>query len=59
MICYKCKKKLYLLKFKCKCLQNFCIKCRLPEHHKCDFDYIKDNQIVLSKKLIKVIADKI
>ena len=38
MKCYKCNKKT-LLEFKCKCERKYCIKCRMPEIHECEFNH--------------------
>lgn len=46
----KCKKKLGLISFKCKCGKSFCLDHRLPETHECTFDFKKieknNNQII-------------
>ena len=55
--CKSCSKKLSLINFKCRCEHLFCIKCKLPENHNCEYNY-KDNS-KLSEKLIKVINEKI
>ena len=42
--CFNCNKKLGLLPYDCKCGNLFCIKCRYPEIHKCNYDFKnKDN----------------
>jgi hypothetical protein len=55
--CGYCEKKLNIINYKCKCEKVFCSKCRMPEEHKCDYDY-KDRS-ELQKKLIKIVASKI
>ena len=35
----ECNKKLQLTDFKCKCNNTYCSKHRLPETHKCTYDY--------------------
>lgn len=53
--CYSCQTKLKLINFKCvKCNFTFCIKCRLPEQHKCNYDYKQDKV-----KLEKIVKDKV
>lgn len=55
--CFHCNKKLGLIDYTCKCDHKFCLKCKLPEIHNCNYDY-KDNSN-LSKKLVKVVNNKI
>lgn len=57
--CEGCKKKLGLLGFKCVCGLEFCSKHRQPENHKCTFDFKANSKENLSKKLIKVVPQKI
>jgi predicted nucleic acid binding AN1-type Zn finger protein len=46
--CVTCKKKIGLIKFKCKfCEYEFCIQHRLPEDHTCE----KDFKTILQAKL--------
>lgn len=53
--CHCCKSKLKPVNFPCsKCKFVFCLNCRLPETHTCDYDY-KQDKIVLDK----VFKDKI
>ena len=54
-----CRKKLKLIKFKCKCERTFCTLHRLPEQHFCNYDY--KNQLDTDKKIneIKCISNKI
>ena len=63
--CENCKKKVRLVSFECKCeYKILCIKCNLPEYHKCQsLDAFKNsekellrknNSIVISDKLIKI-----
>jgi len=57
-----CTKKLGLIPFKCRCTHEFCTKHRMPEEHKCTFDYKtagqealkKANQLVAHDKIIKI-----
>jgi len=37
--CLKCKKKLGVMPFNCKCGNLFCSGCRHPESHECTFDF--------------------
>lgn len=53
--CFFCNKKLKPVNFLCsKCNSVFCLSCRLPETHKCDYDF-KQDKIVLDK----VVKDKV
>ena len=58
--CFICRKTLSTLMsdiYKCKC-EKFC--CRYHMHnHDCNFDYIKFNQDILSKELLKIESQKI
>jgi predicted nucleic acid binding AN1-type Zn finger protein len=54
--CFFCKKR-SALSFKCKCEYEFCVKCRLPEVHKCKNKIIDKTELV--KKLLKVEASKV
>lgn len=59
--CSMCRKKI-LFEYKCPCEKNFCVKCRVPEIHKCTFDFHtnykkrleKENPIVIGEKLDKI-----
>lgn len=51
-ICYHCKRSSSLI-FNCSCSQKFCIKCRLPETHKCSINYKDLNKSVKIIKNIK------
>lgn len=57
MRCEECNKKITLMNFRCKCQNYYCIRC-LGEHN-CSFDYFKENQERLKKKLELVKSDKI
>ena len=57
--CPVCNKKLGLMEFKCKCDIRFCIHHANPESHECSFNYKKDERENLSKKLVKVVAEKV
>lgn len=58
--CKECNKKLISgLEHKCRCSKIFCIKCRLPEEHKCDFDYKTLGKEILTKANPVVMDDKI
>lgn len=60
--CFKCKSKVGILDFECKCKQIFCKKCRYSENHKCSYDYKtearkileKENQLLVPIKLEKI-----
>lgn len=55
--CEKCKSKLNIINYMCKCEKRYCKKCRLPEKHSCEFNYRDKTE--LNKKLLKVIPSKI
>ena len=49
-----------LITYKCKCYYKIlCNKCRLPEQHKCSFDYITDGKKHLINNNPKIISSKI
>jgi predicted nucleic acid binding AN1-type Zn finger protein len=54
-----CKTKLNLIPFECRCSMNFCTEHRLPENHKCSFDYKTLGKSQIEKNNQKVIAEKI
>lgn len=47
--CFDCNKKIGLLGIECKCSYIFCNIHRLPEEHKCDFDYKQAGKAQLKK----------
>ena len=57
--CMKCKKKIGLVGFKCKCNYFYCGEHRYSENHECTFDYKalgkellnKNNPTIVPKKL--------
>jgi hypothetical protein len=57
-----CGKKLGMMPFKCRCGNEYCIKHRTSESHKCVYNYITDgrkllevnNQRVAHEKVIKI-----
>ena len=57
MKCYYCNKKC-LFTFKCSCENEFCMKHRMPEDHKCTYDYKFYNKDKLKINNPKVINDK-
>lgn len=57
-LCAKCKKKT-LMEYKCPCKKIFCIKCRLPEQHNCDFDFFKENRNRLLKDNPVIVGEKV
>jgi predicted nucleic acid binding AN1-type Zn finger protein len=57
--CIICNKKLRNNPFECRCGNLFCALHRLPESHKCTFDFKKQGIKQLSKQLIKVVPKKI
>ena len=57
--CEGCKKKLALTDFSCKCGIRFCVAHRLPEEHKCTFDFRAAGQTQLKADLVKVDGKKL
>lgn len=57
-----CNKKLDLYAFVCRCEKSYCPKHRLPESHKCSYDFKtngkalleKNNPLVVNKKIIRI-----
>ena len=57
-----CSKKLTITSFECLCQKRFCPIHRLPENHKCTFDYInhgkekikENNPVIINSKIIKI-----
>lgn len=54
-----CKKKLKLTDVTCKCSFTFCVHHRLPESHKCTYDYVAEGKNKLKNQLTKVSHNKI
>ena len=54
-----CKKKLGIMPFECRCCLIFCAEHRLPENHKCNFDYKTNGKLQIEKNNQKVIGEKI
>ena len=60
--CFNCSKKVGSLGWKCKCGFTYCKGHRLPEDHKCDFNFreegiqrlAKENPVVQASKLAKI-----
>lgn len=52
--CHECGR-IILFKCICKCKGIFCIDCRMPEYHKCTFDF----KSIPIKSYDKVIPEKI
>ena len=57
-ICYHCKKKNIVLVL-CPCNQNFCIKCRYPEDHKCTFDFHQREKERIAKLNPRITSEKV
>lgn len=51
--CEKCKKKLGIMEYKCKCEKLFCISHLQAEEHNCTFDYKKEGQDIIRKQIDK------
>lgn len=58
-LCANCNKKLKIINFTCDCEKTFCMKCRFPETHNCDFDSNSINKEYLKSKLPKITSEKI
>ena len=54
-----CKKKINLLSLTCKCEKVFCTEHRMPEEHKCTFDWKTHGKSLIAKKNPQVINSKI
>ena len=57
--CWSCSKKTGLLGFACKCGFVFCKGHRLPENHKCLFDFAEEGKKLLGKLNPVVKGDKL
>ena len=55
----KCKKSIEMMKFTCKCRENFCIKHKNPQSHNCQFDYKNDQKKILEKNIVKIVKRKV
>ena len=59
--CTNCKKKI-LIVTECSCTKQFCLECRHPEDHNCEFNHkqkaieqlVKQNPIVVGQKISKI-----
>ena len=49
-----CRVKLMLTDMACKCESRFCSMHRMPESHKCTFDFKAAARVLLEKNLVKV-----
>ena len=52
--CNKCKKKLSLIYFTCKCGNTYCIAHQIPHKHNCTFDYLNENKQKIKKNNPKI-----
>ena len=61
MICEYCKvKKTYIIPYTCKCgYVQLCTLCRLPESHRCTFDYKTIGKEILKANNPLIIHNKI
>lgn len=57
--CFKCKKKIGLTGFKCRCGYIFCSEHRYSDKHECTFDYKLAGRQSIEKANPKVVASKI
>ena len=57
--CEGCNIKLLLTDMPCKCEKRFCSRHRVPEDHKCSFDYKAAGKALLSSNLVKVEGKKL
>jgi hypothetical protein len=49
-----------IFSYSCKCgLKNLCQYCKMPEDHKCTFDFINEGRTQLEKANPIVISDKL
>ncbi len=54
----QCKKKTLML-VSCKCLNTYCLNCRMPEDHSCTFDFVKHQSELLRLENPVVVAEKV
>lgn len=52
MRCDKCKKKLGILEYKCKCEKRFCISHLQAEEHNCSYDYKLEGQNKIKREMM-------
>lgn len=60
--CALCRKKIMIgMEYQCLCKFIFCLNriCKLPEEHKCKYDWEEKGKKDIEKTMIKVKADKI
>lgn len=57
--CKCCNKNLYLFGIKCRCDNLYCYNCLDIKIHNCNFDYKLENQNILRKKILQVVAEKV
>ena len=58
--CQYCKKKLGIVIYGCKCkYKNLCVRCKLPNSHKCNFNFLKESQKKLKKDNPTIKFDKL
>lgn len=57
--CFYCLKSVKMMPFQCKCGHVFCSSHRLPEDHKCDFDYKTHERRLLTQANPVVKTDKV
>jgi hypothetical protein len=57
--CPECQHKLMLSDLPCRCGSTYCMNHRFPESHKCTFDYKTHEKDLLTKSLVKVVAEKV
>lgn len=55
----KCKKKLKLTDLSCRCQKRFCSIHRMPENHKCEYDYKNYGKKLIKKILPEVTCPKV
>lgn len=60
-VCDFCnKKKVSLVPFTCKCgYSKLCLCCRMPEQHKCKYDYISEWKTDLIKNNPRIAGEKV
>ena len=55
----KCKTKLKLTDFPCRCYKKFCAFHRMPENHACEYDYKTNGKKIIEKSLPLIQCQKI
>ena len=58
MNCAHCKKKV-IIEITCSCKNVYCMKHRMPEDHKCTFDFKEKSRTILSNQMPTISSEKL